>query len=225
MMSFSEELASAESVCGLPRIGECAPAFDALSTHGPLRLAELRGRWVVLFSYQGDFTPVCTTEFLELARRQQEFSRRNCRLVGLSLDSIYAHIAWVRELEQLGGEKINFPLIGDVDMTVTRAYGLIHPGAGGTAAVRGVFWIDPETVVRAMLYYPPSTGRSIVEVLRVLDSLQTADYENVSTPADWQPGDPVLAPVPRTQNAAERRLQEEPDCPTWYLCLKNPQAR
>lgn len=224
-MSFSEELPPEESAGGLPRIGESAPVFDALSTHGPLRLGELRGRWVVLFSYQADFTPVCTTEFLELARRQQEFSRRNCRLVGLSLDSIYSHIAWVRELEQLGGEKINFPLIGDVDMTVARAYGLIHSGAGDTAALRGVFWIDPETVVRAMLYYPPSTGRSIVEVLRVLDALQTADHENVSTPADWQPGDPVLVPVPRTLNAAERRLQEEPDSPTWYLCLKNPQGR
>jgi peroxiredoxin (alkyl hydroperoxide reductase subunit C) len=204
----------------LPRIGEPAPAFDALSTQGRSCLAELRGRWVILFSYPADFTPVCSTELMRLAQLQHEFSQRNCRLVALSLDSIYSHIAWVRELEQMGGKKITFPLIADVDMQVARAYGLIHPGAGDTAAARAVFWIDPEGLMRAMMYYPPSIGRSLAEVLRVLDSLQRVDHENVVTPADWQLGDPVIIPTPRTQNAAERRLEEEPDCQSWYLCWK-----
>ena len=139
--------------------------------------------------------------------------------MGLSADSIFSHIAWLRELAGLGAEKIGFPVIADMDMQVARAYGLVHPAAGDLT-VRGTFWIDPEGVLRAMLYYPPETGRSLGELLRVLDSLQQADRESVATGADWQPGDPLLVPAPRTLEAAERRLDEGYECETWYLCRK-----
>ena len=219
-MSTSNDQPFAETAPSLPRLGEPAPTFDALSTKGRLRLTELHGRWVLLFSHPADFTPVCSTEYLALAKLQPEFARCGCRLVGLSVDSIFSHIAWVRELEQLGGVRISFPIIADSDMQVARAYGMLHPGVGEAAAVRAAFWIDPEGTLRAMSYYPPSTGRSFREILRVLEALQMADHENVGTPADWQPGDPVIVPVPRTQDAAERRLEEEPECETWYLCRK-----
>ncbi len=219
-MSMNNHQPLAETTPGFPRLGEPAPAFEALSTHGPLRLSEMRGRWVLLFSHPADFTPVCSTEFLSLAKLQPEFAARGCRLVGLSVDSIFSHIAWARELEQLGGTKITFPIIADTDMQVARAYGMLHPGVGEAAAVRAVFWIDSEGLLRAMMYYPPTTGRSMTEILRVLEALQMADHENVATPADWQPNDRVIVPVPRTQDAAERRLEEEPDCETWYLCRR-----
>ena len=208
-----------ESAPGLPRLGEPAPAFDALSTHGPLRLTELRGKWVVLFSHLADFTPVCTTEYLALAQLQEDFAARNCRLVGLSVDSIFAHIAWLRELERLGAPKICFPVIADVDMKVARAYGMLHP-AVTEMTVRAVFWIDPESVLRAMSFHPPDSGRSLGEILRTLDSLQQTDHENVATGADWQPGGPLIMPAPRTLDAAERRLEEGYDSPAWYLSWK-----
>jgi peroxiredoxin (alkyl hydroperoxide reductase subunit C) len=215
-MTTSNDLPVGDCVPSLPRLGEPAPAIEALSTQGPLRLAELRGKWVILFSHLADFTPVCTTEYLALSKMQEEFAGRNCRLLGLSADSIFAHIAWLRELERLGAQKITFPVIADVDMKVARAYGMLHPGVTDLT-VRSVFWIDPESLLRAMSYYPPDTGRSLPEILRMLDALQQTDHENVATGADWQPGGPLIMPAPRTLDAAERRLEEGYESQTWYL--------
>ena len=204
----------------LPRLGEKAPDFEAITTHGPLRLSDLRGQWVLLFSHSADFTPVCSTEFMALAWLGGEFEKRNCRVVGLGIDSVYAHIAWVRDLERISGVKIPFPVIADLDMKVARTYGMVQPAMGETSAVRAVFFIDPDGTLRAMIYYPPCLGRNMQELLRVLDSLQLADQEGVATPANWQTGEPVILPAPRTQDAAERRLEEGYDCDSWYLCRK-----
>ncbi|HEY3396152.1 MAG TPA: peroxiredoxin [Armatimonadota bacterium] len=206
----------------LPQLGEKAPAFESTTTQGPLRLSDLKGQWVILFSHPADFTPVCSTELMAFARLQGEFTRRKCRLVGLSVDSVYSHIAWVRDLERIGGFPVDFPIIADVDMHIARAYGMIHAGAGEAATVRSLFVIDPEGLLRAMLHYPPNVGRNVPEVLRLLEALQTADRENVATPADWQPGEPVLVSTPRTQEAAQRRLEEGYECEAWYLCHRPP---
>ncbi|HEY8426106.1 MAG TPA: peroxiredoxin [Limnochordales bacterium] len=208
----------------LPRIGEPAPQFEAKTTQGTLKLSDLAGKWVVLFSHPADFTPVCTTEFVAFARRYDEFAKRNVQLVGLSVDSVYAHLAWLRNIEQNFGVRIPFPVIADLDMEVAQLHGMIHPKEGTTAAVRAVFIIDDTQVVRAILYYPMSTGRNIDEILRVIDSLQTVDREKVATPADWRPGDPVVVPPPQTQEGAVERLQQAAEagyeCKDWYLCLK-----
>ena len=214
-----EEPACASPVA-LPRLGEKAPDFEAITTHGPLRLSDLRGQWVLLFSHSADFTPVCSTEFMALAWLGGEFEKRNCRVVGLGIDSVYAHIAWVRDLERISGVKIPFPVIADLDMKVARTYGMVQPAMGETSAVRAVFFIDPDGTLRAMICYPPCLGRNMQELLRVLDSLQLADQEGVATPANWQTGEPVILPAPRTQDAAERRLEEGYDCDSWYLCRK-----
>ncbi|MEW6045087.1 MAG: peroxiredoxin, partial [Bacillota bacterium] len=157
----------------LLRIGELAPPFEAQTTHGPLKLSDLAGRWVLLFSHPADFTPVCTTEFVAFARRYEEFAGRNVQLVGLSVDSIYAHLAWIRNIEERLGVRIPFPVIADLSMEVARRYGMIHPQEGSTATVRAVFVIDDRQVLRAMIYYPMSTGCNVDEILRVIDSLQT----------------------------------------------------
>lgn len=208
----------------LLRIGELAPPFEAQTTHGPLKLSDLAGRWVLLFSHPADFTPVCTTEFVAFARRYEEFAGRNVQLVGLSVDSIYAHLAWIRNIEERLGVRIPFPVIADLSMEVARRYGMIHPQEGSTAPVRAVFVIDDRQVLRAMIYYPMSTGRNVDEILRVIDSLQTVDREKVATPAGWKPGDPVVVPPPQTQEAASQRVAaagaEGYDCKDWYLCLK-----
>ncbi|MGI8996655.1 MAG: peroxiredoxin, partial [Pyrinomonadaceae bacterium] len=169
----------------MPRINDPAPDFEAKTTHGMLKLSDFKGRWVVLFSHPADFTPVCSTEFVEFARRADDFQKRDAQLIGLSIDSITAHIAWIRNIEQHFGVKIDFPVIADLDTKVAQQYGLIHPAASETATVRAVFVIDPKSVIRALIYYPMSLGRSIDEILRVLDALQTADANACSTPANW----------------------------------------
>jgi peroxiredoxin 2/4 len=204
----------------MPRLGDPAPDFEAITTQGPLTLSNQRGSWVILFSHPADFTPVCSTEFMAFARLHDEFARRNCKVVGLSIDSVFSHIAWVRDLERICGLKIPFPVIADLDMKVAKKYGMIQPSMGETAAVRAVFFIDPEGILRAMIYYPPSTGRNFSEILRVLDSLQLVDREAVATPADWKPGESVIVPPPRTQEAAERRAGEGYECDAWYLCRR-----
>src|SRR4029453_10272338 len=175
----------------LPRLNEPTPDFEATSTHGPIKLSSFRGKWVVLFSHPADFTPVCTTEFIEFARRQEEFDRLNVQLIGVSIDSIYSQIAWVRNIEQNFGVKIRFPVIADLDAKVAQTFGMIHPGAASTATVRCVFIIDEKGVVRAMIYYPLTNGRNIDEIVRIVAALQTTDKNTVSTPANWQPGDKV----------------------------------
>lgn len=202
------------------RLDELAPDFAALTTHGPIRLSDFRGRWVVLFSHPADFTPVCTTEFVEFARRAADFQRRNVQLIGLSIDGVQAHIAWVRNMEEKFGVNIWFPVIADLDMRVAMLYGMIHPGASTTSAVRCVFIIDDKQVVRTILYYPLTTGRNIDEILRVVDALQTTDTNNVATPANWRLGDMVLVKPPATQADAVTRMSEPYEVTDWYFAKR-----
>ncbi|AFV75966.1 peroxiredoxin [Thermus oshimai] len=207
----------------LPRLNEPAPDFVAKTTAGELRLSDLRGKWVVLFSHPADFTPVCSTEFLAFARRQEEFEALGVQLVGLSIDSIHAHLAWLKDLEEMSGLTINFPVIADLDMKVSRLYGMIHPAASETAAVRAVFIIDPEGILRGMLYYPLTTGRNIDEILRFIRALQFTDRTGLNTPADWQPGDPAIVKPPATLadlKADEAKKGEYTEYRRWYLRLK-----
>jgi peroxiredoxin (alkyl hydroperoxide reductase subunit C) len=204
----------------MPRINEPAPDFEAKSTAGPLKLSDYKGQWVVLFSHPADFTPVCTTEFVEFARRSDEFKDRGVQLIGLSVDSIPAHIAWIRNINQHFGVNVDFPVIADLDTSVAQKYGLIHPGASETATVRAVFVIDPNQVVRALIYYPMSLGRNIDEVVRVLDALKTADQNACSTPANWKPGEQVVVPPPQTLADAENRLKSDFDVTDWYFAKR-----
>lgn len=205
----------------LVRINEPAPDFTAVTTQGDLTLSSLRGKWVVLFSHPADFTPVCTTEFVEFAKHAEDFAKRNVQLIGLSIDSVYSHIAWIRNIEQNFGVTIRFPVIADLDMKVAHLYGMIHPGAATTAAVRCVFIIDDKGIVRAMVYYPLTNGRSIPEILRLVDALQTHDKYNVATPANWCPGQKVIVKPPLTQEAAAKRLEEGYELKDWYFAQKD----
>jgi peroxiredoxin (alkyl hydroperoxide reductase subunit C) len=213
--------APTQDAASLPRINDPAPDFEAKSTQGPLKLSDLKGKWVVLFSHPADFTPVCTTEFVEFARRSEDFKSRNAQLVGLSVDSVPAHIAWIRNIEQHFGVKIDFPVIADLDTKVAQKYGLIHPSASETATVRAVFMIDPNQKVRALIYYPMTCGRNIDEVLRALDAMQTADDNACATPANWQKGDKVVVPPPQTQEDAEKRMQSDFEVTDWYFSKRN----
>jgi peroxiredoxin (alkyl hydroperoxide reductase subunit C) len=215
------------SVTRFPRINEPAPDFEAKSTHGVIRLSDYtsKGKWVMLFSHPADFTPVCTTEFIEFARRNPEFEKRNVQLIGNSVDSVYSHIAWVRNIEQHTGVKVPFPVIADLDQKVARAFGMVHEAVSDTAAVRAVFFIDPKNTIRALLYYPLSLGRSVDELLRVFQALQFAEANGVSTPANWRPGDPAIVPAPVTQADAEKRAaSKEFEVTDWYLSKKKVAA-
>jgi peroxiredoxin 2/4 len=213
--------APTQDATSLPRINDPAPDFEAKSTQGPLKLSDLKGKWVVLFSHPADFTPVCTTEFVEFARRSEDFKSRNAQLVGLSVDSVPAHIAWIRNIEEHFGVKIDFPVIADLDTKVAQKYGLIHPSASETATVRAVFMIDPNQKVRALIYYPMTCGRNIDEVLRALDAMQTADENACATPANWQKGDKVVVPPPQTQEDAEKRMQSDYEVTDWYFSKRD----
>lgn len=204
----------------MPRINEPAPDFTAKTTHGPLSLADYRGKWLILFSHPADFTPVCTTEFMGFARHADQFKAMNTELLGLSIDSNYAHIAWVRSIKEKFGVEIPFPIIEDISMQVASAYGMVHPGASDTQAVRATFFIDPEGMLRAMVYYPMSNGRSIAEFVRLMQALQTADANKIATPEGWQPGDKVIVPPPQTAPAAEARAGEGHDYVDWYFSTK-----
>ncbi len=203
-----------------PRMNQAAPDFDAVTTHGNRKLADYQGKWLVLFSHPADFTPVCTTEFMAFAKRQDEFTKLNTDLLGLSIDSHYAHIAWVRNIKEKFNVDVNFPIIADLDMKVANAYGMIQPGASDTSAVRATFIIDDKGVLRAMVYYPMSNGRSIDEILRLVTALQTSDANGIATPEGWQPGDKVIVPPPATAEEAEARLNEGYECTDWYFCKK-----
>ncbi|MBA3242306.1 MAG: peroxiredoxin [Acidobacteria bacterium] len=211
--------APTQDATSLPRINDPAPDFEAKSTQGPLKLSDFKGKWVVLFSHPADFTPVCTTEFVEFARRAEDFKERNTQLIGLSVDSVPAHIAWIRNIEEHFGVKIDFPVIADLDTKVAQKYGLIHPSASETATVRAVFMIDPNQKVRALIYYPMTCGRNIDEVLRALDAMQTADDNACATPANWQKGDKVVVPPPQTQDDAEKRvnMKDQYEVTDWYF--------
>lgn len=205
----------------MPRINEPAPAFKAKTTHGDRSLADYKGKWLVLFSHPADFTPVCTTEFVAFARAAEQFKALNCELLGLSIDSNYAHIAWTRNIAEKFGVEIPFPIIDDISMQVASAYGMVHPGASDTQAVRATFLIDPEGVLRAMVYYPMSNGRSVDEFMRLLKALQTSDEHKVATPEGWKPGEPVIVPPPQTADGAKARAGEGYDYTDWYFSKKS----
>ena len=210
-----------ENTCiTFPVIGEPAPDFEAETTHGPLKLSDLKGKWVVLFSHPADFTPVCTTEFMAFAAIHDELAELNVQLIGLSVDSVSAHLAWVRNIREKMGITIPFPVIADLNMKVAKKYGMIHPGQSSTAAVRCVFFIDDKGIMRAMIYYPLQNGRFMPEIIRLVKALQTTDTFKVSTPANWQPGDKVVVPPPKTAAEMEKRLSEGYECKDWYLCFK-----
>jgi len=208
---------------GFLRLGEVVPDFETVTTHGKIKLSDFKGKWVILFSHPADFTPVCTTEFVAFAKIHEELVKRNVKLIGLSIDSVYSHIAWVRKIKEKLGVEIPFPVIADLDMKVANLFGMIHPGMSSTAAVRTVFFIDPEMKLRAMIYYPLNVGRNMNEILRVIDALQTADKYKVALPANWRPGDAVIVTPPGTQEDAEKRLQEGYECIDWFLCKKKLQ--
>jgi peroxiredoxin (alkyl hydroperoxide reductase subunit C) len=205
----------------LPRLNEPAPDFEAKTTHGNIKLSDYQGKWVILFSHPADFTPVCTTEFVGFTEINPELEKRNVQLIGLSIDSNFSHIAWVRNIKENLGVDVPFPVIADIDMQVATKYGMLHPGASSTETVRTVFIIDDKGLLRAMLYYPLDCGRNMQEILRLVDALQTVDREGVATPANWEPGDKVVVPPPQTQQDAEKRVGEGYECVDWYLCKTN----
>jgi peroxiredoxin (alkyl hydroperoxide reductase subunit C) len=219
-----------DTIGRLPLIGEDAPAFEAETTQGHLKFPEdLRGKWVIFFSHPADFTPVCTTEFMTFASMQEEFRALNCELLGLSIDSTFSHIAWLRTIREkiefrgLREIEVAFPVISDLSMEVARKYGMLQPSASTTQAVRAVFVIDPQAKVRAVLYYPMSVGRNMQELERLLIALQTADTYKVATPANWTPGEEVIVPPPGSCGAARDRMAGgDPTvrCVDWFLCFK-----
>ena len=214
----------------LPLIGETAPSFTAVTTQGTVRYPEdFKGKWVILFSHPADFTPVCTTEFMAFATLMPQFESLGCKLIGLSIDSNYSHIAWLRTIKEkikykgMENVEVTFPVIADLKMEVAKLYGMLHPSADDSHAVRAVFIMDTEAKVRAVLYYPQSTGRNFQEILRLLVAMQTADQHKVATPADWQPGDEVIVPPPGSCGVAQERMTkpaEDTHCLDWFLCLK-----
>jgi peroxiredoxin (alkyl hydroperoxide reductase subunit C) len=214
----------------IPLIGDPAPSFTAQTTKGTINFPDdYEGKWVILFSHPADFTPVCTTEFMTFARMQDEFRAMNCELIGLSIDSHFSHIAWLRTIEEkiawngMKNMKVDFPVIADLSMDVAYLYGMVQPGASDTQAVRAVFFIDPDSKVRALIYYPLSNGRNFDELKRLLQAMQTSDKYKVATPADWRPGDKVIIPPPATADAAKERVRgagTEYECLDWFLCLK-----
>lgn len=214
----------------LPLIGEKAPAFVAETTQGTIRFPDdYKGKWVIFFSHPADFTPVCTTEFMTFAAMQPEFEKLNCALVGLSIDSTYSHIAWlrtIREKIEFNGMKnieVTFPVISDLTMEVAKAYGMLQPAASSTQAVRAVFIIDPQSVIRSILYYPLSNGRNIEEIKRLVIAMQTSDKHHIATPANWQPGDDVIVPPPGSCGTAKERVEKPAEGTRvldWFMVFK-----
>lgn len=198
------------------------PDFEAQTTKGIIRLSEWeKDKWVILFSHPADFTPVCTTEFIAFAKRQAEFKQKNMALLGCSVDSIYSHIAWARNIQDNFGVKISFPVIADLDQKVSRLYGMIHEFSSNTSTVRCVFFIDPKRMLRAMIYYPMNVGRNFDEIMRVVDALQVADANKVACPADWVAGQDVIVPAPITMDDAEQRAaSKEYLVADWYFAMK-----
>ncbi|GAB4505330.1 MAG: peroxiredoxin [Anaerolineales bacterium] len=217
-------------VIPMPRIGDPAPEFKAVTTQGEINFpADYKGSWVILFSHPADFTPVCTSEFMTFATLEEKFAQANCKLVGLSVDGLYSHIAWLRNIKEkveykgMKNVEVKFPLIEDITMNVAKKYGMIQPGESSTKAVRAVFFIDPKGIIRAIIYYPLSLGRNFDELYRALIAMQTADAFSIATPADWQPGDDVIVPPAGSCGVAKDRMEgKEKDvtCHDWYFCTK-----
>jgi len=213
----------------MPRIGDKAPEFKAVTTQGPINFpGDYAGSWVILFSHPADFTPVCTSEFMTFASLEQKFADANCKLVGLSVDGLYSHIAWLRTIKEkieykgMKDVEVKFPLIEDITMNVAKKYGMIQPGESNTKAVRAVFFVDPKGVIRAIIYYPLSLGRNFDELYRALVAMQTADAFSIATPADWRPGDDVIVPPAGSCGVAKERMEgkENIKCYDWFFCTK-----
>ncbi len=218
-------------VINMPRIGDQAPAFKAETTQGPINFpADYQGSWVILFSHPADFTPVCTSEFMTFGTLQQKFADVNTKLVGLSVDGLYSHIAWLRTIKEkiefngMKNVEITFPLIEDISMNVAKKYGMIQPNEATTKAVRAVFFIDPKGTIRAIIYYPLSLGRNFDELYRVIVALQTADAFSIATPADWEPGKEVIVPTAGSCGVAKDRVENQEKqgmhCYDWFFCTK-----
>lgn len=221
---------SEETIYKMPLIGDDAPGFKAKTTQGEISFPEdYKGKWVILFSHPADFTPVCTTEFMTFATMAQEFKALNTELIGLSIDSIYAHIAWLRTIKEkikykgMENVEVLFPVIEDIKMDVANKFGMVQPNASGTQAVRAVFFIDPKAKIRCILYYPLSLGRNFEEIKRIILALQKADLEGIATPANWKPGDDVIVPPPGSCGVAKERMEAQDDdryCLDWFMCFK-----
>lgn len=219
-----------EIITPMPRIGDSAPAFKAITTQGEINFPfDYSGKWVILFSHPADFTPVCTSEFMTFAKREPEFTALNCQLVGLSIDGLYSHIAWLRTIKEkiefkgMKNMEVKFPLIEDITMEVAKKYGMIQPGESSTKAVRAVFFIDPKGIIRAIIYYPLSMGRNFDELKRALIAMQTADKYSIATPADWQPGEDVILPTAGSCGVAKDRMDDKEEgvtCYDWFFCTK-----
>jgi peroxiredoxin (alkyl hydroperoxide reductase subunit C) len=219
-----------KTVTAMPRIGEPAPEFTAITTQGNINFpADFKDSWVILFSHPADFTPVCTSEFMTFATLAEKFAKANTKLVGLSVDGLYSHIAWLRtikdkiEYKGMKNVEVKFPLIEDITMEIAKKYGMIQPGESSTKAVRAVFFIDPKGIIRAIIYYPLSLGRNFDEIYRALIAMQTADEFNVATPADWRPGDEVIVPTAGSCGIAKERMENktgELKCYDWFFCTK-----
>lgn len=219
-----------QEVFSMPRINEDAPAFTAETTQGTINFpSDYKGKWVILFSHPADFTPVCTSEFMTFASMEEEFREFNTELVGLSVDGLYSHIAWLRTIKEkieFNGMKnieVNFPLIEDISMNVAKKYGMIMPGESTTKAVRAVFVIDPVGKIRTIIYYPLSLGRNFDELKRVVIALQAADAFSIATPADWRPGNDVIVPTAGSCGTAKKRMESKDSdmkCYDWFFCTK-----
>jgi peroxiredoxin (alkyl hydroperoxide reductase subunit C) len=219
-----------EKTFAMPRIGDPAPAFTAVTTQGTINFpGDYSGQWVILFSHPADFTPVCTSEFMTFAHMESQFEKANCKLVGLSVDGLYSHIAWLRTIKEkieykgMKDVEVKFPLIEDITMEVANKYGMIQPGEASTKAVRAVFYVDPKGIIRTIIYYPLSLGRNFDELYRVLIALQTADKFSVALPADWRPGDDVIVPTAGSCGVAKERMEskaEDVKCYDWFFCTK-----
>jgi peroxiredoxin (alkyl hydroperoxide reductase subunit C) len=205
----------------MPRIGDKAPDFEAVTTIGKIKFSEyIKGSWALLFSHPADFTPVCTTEMTGFAKEEKYFAEKNTKLIGLSIDSIHSHIAWVNNVKEKSGVYMRFPIIADIDMKVAKLYGMLQPGESETAAVRAVFFIDPNGMIRLMMYYPMNIGRSMDEIKRVLEALQTSAKNSVSMPLNWKSGDKVIMPAPKTLEALDERLASKLEMMDFYLATK-----
>lgn len=214
----------------MPRIGEKAPEFTAVTTQGTIHFpSDYTGKWKILFSHPADFTPVCTSEFMTFGKMAAEFEALNCQLVGLSVDALHSHIAWLRTIKEkidwhgYKNIEVKFPLVVDITMNVANLYGMIQPGESSTSAVRAVFFIDPENIIRTIMYYPLSLGRNFDEIKRVLIGLQTVDNFGVALPADWRPGDEVIVPPAGSCGVAKERMEgkdESLHCYDWFFCTK-----
>ncbi|MBU7578003.1 MAG: peroxiredoxin [Flavihumibacter sp.] len=211
-----------EQITLMPRIGDMAPDFEAVTTTGKIQFSDYnRGSWVILFSHPADFTPVCTTEMSGFALEKEFFAQHNTKLMGLSIDSIHAHIAWVNAVYEKTGVLFEFPLVADIDMSVSKLYGMLQPGESETAAVRAVFIMDPEGKVRLIMYYPLNVGRNMEEIKRALLALQTSDQHKCAMPLNWTPGEKVIVPAPKTVEALQERKKSDLEMVDWYLAKRS----